>query len=109
MEKNTNDVRGFDKNSTQWNLIGDMSQNRIILKCYQHYFNELLKARGYVFLRDIYEVFGFRVDRASVICGWVYDKDNSVEDNLIDFGVVEGEDYFDLDFNVYGVILERFF
>lgn len=100
--------RRFDKNSPQWNLIGDMSQNRIILKYHQQHFNELLKVRGYVFLRDIYEVFGFHVDQEAVVCGWFYDENNPVGDNFIDFGVVEGKDYFDLDFNVDGSILERF-
>ena len=96
----------FDKNSAIW--INDEDCNRMILKHYQNYFNDLLKARGYVFLRDIFEAFGIPITQESIVVGWYYRKDNPVGDNFVEFNIVEGPDYFDIDFNVDGSILENF-
>ena len=96
----------FDKNSTLWE--NDINYNRMVLKYYQNYFNDLLKCRGYVFLRDIYEIFGIPITQESIVVGWYYRKDNPVGDCFVEFDIVEGPDYFDIDFNVDGSILENF-
>ena len=96
----------FDKNSTSW--TNDTDDNRMVLKYYQCYFDGLLKKRGYVFLRDIYEIFGIPITQESIVVGWYYRKDNPVGDNFVEFNIIEGPDYFDIDFNVDGSILENF-
>lgn len=98
--------RRFDETSILWTT--DMNDNRMVLKCYENYFNDLFKTRGYVFLRDIYEVFGIPIDQTSIVVGWYYRKDNPVGDNFVEFDIVEGPNYFDIDFNVDGSILENF-
>ena len=86
----------------------DMDFNRMTLRYYERHFNDVLRIRGYVFLRDIYEAFGISITQESIVVGWYYRKDNPVGDNFVEFNIVEGPDYFDIDFNVDGSILENF-
>lgn len=94
----------------------DWSENRefnlLYLKSQQHYFNDVLKARGYVFLRDIYEYLGLPVTKTSLFVGWYYDLDNPLGDNYIDFGLLKDEEEntanITMDFNVDGDITNRF-
>lgn len=101
-------ARVFDSSCTSWEK--DRCWNMFYLKAAQNYFNDVLKARGYVFLRDIYEHLGIPVTKASLVVGWVYDLKNSFADNFIDFSLEptdEGAD-IQMDFNVDGDITKHF-
>jgi len=99
--------RKFDKNCKTW--TDDAVFNKEYLRGVQVFYNTLLKARGYVFLRDIYEELGFEISKASIVVGWYYDTNNDFVDNYVDFGIFNqsGPD-FELDFNVDGDISHHF-
>lgn len=84
--------------------------NLMFLKAQQNYFNDVLRVRRYVFLRDIYEVFGFPVTRKTLFAGWVYDLEKPICDNFIDFGMLtDGEEAdIKLNFNAQEDITEWF-
>lgn len=93
--------------STVYTWTKDREYNLTFLRVAQNYYNRVLRVRGYVFLRDIYEYIGFPLTKASLTVGWVYDSENT--NNHIDFGIrhTEGSD-FQLDFNVSGDITGYF-
>ena len=76
----------------------------------------LLKARGRLFLNEVYRMLGIDETKAGQVVGWVYNPDNPTGDNFVDFGIynmqrervrafVNGyEPNILLDFNVDGVI-----
>lgn len=98
----------FDSKCRMWEKNQEF--NLMFLKAKQNYFNDVLKARGYVFLRDIYEDLGFPITRKTLFTGWVYDLENPMIDNFIDFGITTngGDADIELDFNVDGNITEWF-
>lgn len=79
-------------------------------KAQERHFNEILRFRGYVFLKDIYECLGFPITKTSLLVGWFYDASKSSGDNYIDFGIKENgkESNIELDFNVDGDITNHF-
>lgn len=108
-------ARFFDEYSTSWSK--DPESNRLFLKCQQNYLNDLLHARGHVFLNEAYEQVGLPHTSEGAIVGWVVGTEG---DNYIDFGVwdpqggesirhfVNGrEGSVLLDFNVDGVIFDK--
>lgn len=109
-------ARFFDDGCTGWSK--DPEYNLLFLKHQQNHANEMLKARGYLFLNDVYEMLGIPKTKAGQIVGWYYDEENPVGDNFIDFGIYDiynprARDFVNgyertilLDFNVDGNILE---
>jgi hypothetical protein len=105
--------RFFDKSCYGWENSRDY--NLMFLQTQQSIFNNLLTARGYVFLNDIYDALGIERTKMGQIVGWVKKNPNSaVSDGYIDFGItetnIETEDGYApiilLDFNVDGNILD---
>ncbi len=104
-------ARFFDDSNPQWEKNPDY--NMMFLKTQQAYFNNLLQARGHVFLNEVYEALGIERTEAGAIVGWHINADG---DNYIDFGLYDGDrpkvrDFVNgkenailLDFNVDGVI-----
>lgn len=84
--------------------------NVMYLEAQQNYFNDILRQRGYVFLRDILENIGFPVTKSSLSEGWYYDLNDTYANNYIDFGIHVKEDgiNIELNFNVDGDITNRF-
>lgn len=90
--------------------------NRIFLSCQQNYANDLLLARGHLFLNEVYDMLGLERTSAGAVVGWVID--NSGTDNFVDFGIftndtVEKRMFINneetgilLDFNVNGLIYD---
>lgn len=87
--------------------------NLIFIKAQERYANDLLRVRKRLFLNEVYDMLGLPRTKAGQIVGWVYDDDNPVGDNYVDFGLYSDNlsysDYvngFDpailLDFNVDG-------
>lgn len=109
----------FDSSSNAWEENAEY--NLMFLKAEQNYANDRLKARGYLFLNEVYERLGIPPTKAGQIVGWVYDPNNPNHngDNYVDFGLynihkektrdfVNGyEEVILLDFNVDGPILDR--
>lgn len=107
-------ARFFDETSREWNRT--LEYNRIFLNCQQNYANDLLQARGHVFLNEVYDRLGFERTKAGAVVGWVKDGDG---DGFIDFGIFDGdsprkrmfvngdERSILLDFNVDGVIYDK--
>lgn len=101
-------ARVFDSSCPGWDK--EQPFNVMYLKAQQTYFNDILKNRGYVFLRDVYECLGFPITKTSLFVGWYYDLTDTSIDNYVDFDIHENEDGTDieLDFNVDGDITKRF-
>jgi uncharacterized protein DUF6353 len=94
----------------------EAGHNIMFLKAHQSYANDKLKAKGHVFLNEIYDALGLPRTPAGQVVGWV--KGNG--DNYIDFGIfnktdmsVQNMEFFTgvedniwLDFNVDGVVYD---
>ena len=85
------------------------------LRQQETYANDLLKSRGFIFLNDVYDMLGIPRTRAGQVVGWTYDKENPRGDNYIDFGIFKRKEFVNgyersvlLDFNVDGIILDKF-
>ena len=83
-----------------------------LIKALEHYFNKKLKLQGYVLLNDVYESLGLRRINEYDNVGRLYNEENPIGDNFIDFGISGpfsfmygiDKDNIILDFNVDGVI-----
>lgn len=107
-------ARFFDEGCPGWNK--DSEYNLMFLKQQQMYANDLLKKRGHIFLNEIYDMLGIPRTKAGAVVGWVYDENNPIGDNYINFGITDErnanfvngyEKSVLLDFNVDGNILDR--
>ena len=106
-------ARFFDAASKEWQGIPEY--DLMFLKSQQNYMNDLLHARGHVFLNEVYDALGLERSRAGAVVGWIMTKDG---DNYVDFGIFDGdrprtrafvngtEENILLDFNVDGVIYD---
>lgn len=105
-------ARRFDETHPNWTKNPEM--NRFYLKARQAQANDMLKARGHLFLNEVYDMMGFPRTKAGAVVGWLYDpKRPELGDSYVDFGmyeIQEGEDFesyvksYILDFNVVGDI-----
>lgn len=108
-------ARFFDELCNDWK--SNPEYNRAFLHCQQNYANDMLKARGHVFLNEVYDALGIPRTKEGAIVGWVLNKGG---DNFVDFGIfddltnpqvrdfVNGREYsILLDFNVDGVIFDK--
>lgn len=105
-------ARYFDETHKAW--MKDPEQTRFYLKALQSQANDQLRARGHLFLNEVYEMLGFPLTDYGQVVGWIYDIRNPIGDNFVDFGIFEvrrekesefGGDYVDgfiLDFNTVG-------
>jgi hypothetical protein len=107
-------ARFFDQMCSQWTKTAEY--NLMFLKAQQNYFNDMLRARGHVFLNEVYDSLGIPRSQAGAVVGWVL----GAGDDFIDFGIFDGDrprarDFVNghensilLDFNVDGVIYDLF-
>jgi len=113
-------ARFFDEASPEWQK--DSEYNLMFLRRQQEYSNEVLRARGHIFLNEVYDMLGIPRSKAGQVVGWVYERngdERQVGDNYVDFGIynpkneagrmfVNGiERNILLDFNVDGVIYDK--
>jgi hypothetical protein len=114
-EQHSEYARFFDETCEAWER--DSEYNLMFLKSQQDFANNKLRAKGYLFLNDVYDALGIPRSKAGQAVGWMYKPDfQSDGDNYVDFGIynvkrernrdfVNGyEDAILLDFNVDGVI-----
>ena len=80
-------ARFFDEASPYWQ--SDPEYNLVFLKAQQQYANDLLRAKGRLFLNDVYDMLGIEKTKAGQIVGWVYDPVNPNGDNFVDFGIYD--------------------
>jgi len=108
-------ARFFDQLSTEWSR--DPEYNLVYLKHQQSYFNHMLRARGHVFLNEVYDALGIERSKEGAVVGWVMNGGED-SDNHVDFGLYEdnpkARDFINgregsilLDFNVDGTILDK--
>lgn len=107
----------FDESSKAWEK--DPEYNLMFLRAVQAHANDRLKRDGYLFLNAVYEMLGIERTKAGQVVGWIYDEENPIGDNFVDFGIydmyrpaarefVNGhEKVILLDFNVDGNIWEK--
>jgi hypothetical protein len=107
-------ARFFDEYSSSWSK--DPEVNFLFVRCQQNYANDLLKARGHIFLNEVYDMLGLERSQAGSVVGWIMGPDG---DNMVDFGLFdpdnrEARDFVNgregsilLDFNVDGVIFDK--
>lgn len=102
----------FDEVNSNWQRADEY--NQFFIQAQQNYANDLLKAKGHVFLNDVHDMLGLPRTKAGQIVGWVLDGNG---DGFIDFGVFNnfsdgmrfvsgGERSIWLDFNVDGPVLD---
>lgn len=108
-------ARWFDEENVNWNAPPMEEYNRLFLRNQQNWANDILRARGHVFLNEVYGMLGLSHTSAGAVVGWVYDRNNERGDNYIDFGCWDVDDQpleftngregsILLDFNVDGPI-----
>ena len=110
-------ARFFDEGSRYFTK--DPEYNLMYLKNQERYANDKLKAKGYLFLNDVYRMLDIPETKAGQIVGWIYDEKCPNGDNYVDFGIYntnreKSRDFVNgyekvilLDFNVDGNILEH--
>lgn len=98
--------------------------NRMRLQQAEAWVNQRLKAKGYIFLNEVYIHLGLEPSQEGQFVGWIYNSERG--DNYIDFGIdlsytdPRFKDYIEdygvrkrrkivLDFNVDGVIYDKIF
>jgi hypothetical protein len=108
-------ARLFDEHNQNWQKNAEY--NLLFVRAQQNYANDMLGARGHVFLNEVYDMLGIDHSSAGAVVGWVISKDGG--DNFIDFGVFNpanerANDFVNgrersilLDFNVDGVIYDK--
>jgi len=110
--------RLFQQGNANWQPVA--SYNEMFLRCEQNYFNDLLKARGHVFLNEVYDRLGLERSKAGAVVGWSLksDPDGEPGDGYITIGYddfrhsnrrlfMSGESpNVMLDFNVDGIIID---
>lgn len=105
----------FDETSTEWST--DPEYNKMTLRRIQQICNDLLHARGHLFLNDVYHELGLPDTKFGQMVGWI---DGGDGDSYVDFGIydiaavnnrkefINGyEPSIILDFNVDGVIWDK--
>ena len=80
-------ARFFDEASPNWQ--NDPEYNLMFLKAQQQYANDLLKAKGRLFLNEVYDMLGIDRSKAGQVVGWVYNPENPTGDNFVDFGIYD--------------------
>lgn len=106
-------ARFFDELNPNWKKNPEF--NLMFLRSQQNYLNDILHARGHVFLNEAYEALGFPHTSAGAVVGWVLGSG----DDYIDFGLYDAykesaRDFVNgyersvlLDFNVDGLIWDK--
>lgn len=108
----------FDEGNVNW--ADDAIMNKKFLMDVENWANDKLRSKRVLFLNDVREALGFSPVPEGQIVGWVYDEDNPIGDNYVDFGIFSHLDYephvdfingieksIILDFNVDGPVFDK--
>ena len=110
-------ARWFDEENNNFTRPPFDGHNWVFLRSQQNWANDMLRARGHLFLNEVYGILGLSHTSAGSIVGWIYKRENDRGDNYVDFGCWDQQneplDFFNgrddsilLDFNVDGPIWE---
>ena len=82
-------ARFFDESCPDWHKNAEY--NKIFLRSQQQWANDMLIARGYLFLNEVYKNLGMRESEAGQVVGWLYrpEDPNHNGDNYVDFGIFD--------------------
>lgn len=111
-------ARFFDEYCLGWEK--DPELNLYYVRMQQAHANDLLRARGHLFLNEVYDMFGIPRTKAGAQVGWVYSEKTPgvYNDDYVDFGIYDitkegNRDFVNgrersilLEFNVDGYILD---
>jgi hypothetical protein len=92
----------FDSENPNW--FPDSEISLLFLQTQENWMNDLLKARGHVFLNEVFTALGFPHTPAGAVTGWTMSENG---DHEIMFNPVEVEGGIRLEFNVDGFILDK--
>ena len=76
----------FNRYTAPQTFSADPTQNEILLRTEQNYANDILQARGYIFLNDVLDRLGLEKTSAGQLVGWY----KGAGDNFVDFGYLNG-------------------
>ncbi len=100
----------FDESNPNWEKGPGLNVNFLVAR--QAQANDMLRAKGHLFLNDVYKLLGYPETMVGQMAGWIYDDKNPIGDNYVDFGFSENSGFVNcydpstwLDFNVDGDIL----
>jgi hypothetical protein len=101
----------FDDTNKNW--VRAPGANRLFVQAQQSWANDLLNARGHVFLNDVYDLLGLERTPAGAVVGWVKGHGDGYITFMLDDNKREVYDFFEgneksvwLDFNVDGVVYD---
>ena len=80
-------ARIFYEGNTGWDP--DPLYTLKFLKTQQEWANQRLRAQGFLFLNDVYDMLGFSKIPEGQVIGWIYDEKNPIGDNFVDFGIFD--------------------
>lgn len=80
-------ARFYDESCTGWSK--EPEYNLMFLKAQQQYANDKLIAKGHLFLNEVYEMLGILPSKEGQIVGWIYNLENPMGDNYVDFGIYD--------------------
>lgn len=104
----------FDNTSRSYESNRDF--NMMFLRAQQNYANDVLHARGHLFLNEVYDMLDLPRTTAGQIVGWVYDPEKPGCDGYVDLRIMEivreiGDNTYEpaiiIDPNVDGDILDK--
>ena len=75
-------ARFYDDTCPSW--INDAEQNLKFLKYQENYSNDRLRAKGYLFLNDVFDMLGMARTKAGQVGGWLYTEDDK---DQVSFGI----------------------
>jgi len=109
-------ARWFDETNNNFHSPPHDNVNWVFLRGQQNWANDMLRARGHLFLNEVYSMVGLTHTTPGAIVGWIYKRENESGDNYVDFGCWDQKDgatieFFNgrdgailLDFNVDGPV-----
>lgn len=87
----------FDETCTPW--AKDRNYNLMFLRHQETYANDKLRAKGFIFLNDVYEMLGMKKTALGQLVGWVYkDACSHIEFKVLGDLII---------FNIDGIILDK--
>lgn len=63
----------------------DPEFNYRVLRYQENYANDKLKAKGHVFLNEVYDMLGVPRTKAGQVLGWIYNEENPDSNNFVEF------------------------
>lgn len=77
----------FDEGCNGWS--NDPEMNMFFLKSQERFANDKLRAKGFLYLNEVYVALGIPETKAGQIVGWIYDTEKPNGDNYVSFGMFE--------------------